>query len=46
MSLAAYDIELLKAWHTYNIAEQGKLHMHKSLLVAYASAQMACNSLL
>lgn len=30
-SLAAYDIELLKAWYTYNITEQGRVLVSKAL---------------
>ena len=26
MSLAVYDIELLKAWYTHNFTEQGKFY--------------------
>ena len=27
MSLAVYDIELLKAWYAYNVTEPGKLYL-------------------
>ena len=32
--LVAYDIELLKAWYTHNVTEQGKLQVLESPPVA------------
>lgn len=44
-SLAAYDIELLKAWYAYDMTEQGRLHLAWVSLPTKISIQRAHNSL-